>query len=319
MVYVDDLLIVGDNATIIQATKDFLNSTFHMKDLGSIRYFLGLEVDHTSQGYFLSQRKYILDLLEEYGLSHCKPLKLPMAAHHKLHLTSREPMPNPASYQRLVGKLIYLTISRPDISFTVHALSKFMHKPTALRYQAAIRVLRYLKGCPNQGVLFAHSSAASLTAYCDSDWAGCLSSHRSTTDFCIFLGHSPLSWKSKRQTVVARSSAEAGYRAMAMATCEVLWVKQLLKDLGITDNVPTPLYCDNRAALAISANPVYHERVKHIDIDCHFIRDQVASKSISPTFIPSSNQLADMFTKVLPSNQQHYLMSKLGVRNLRQS
>lgn len=227
-------------------------------------------------------------------------------------------MPHPEHYQRLVGKLIYLTISRPDISFTVHALSKFMHKPTALHYQASLRVLRYLKGCPNQGVLFAHSSTASLTAYCDSDWPGCPSSRRSTTGFCILLGHSPISWKSKSQTVVARSSAEAEYRAMAMTTCEVLWVKQLLKDLGITDHGPTPLFCDNRVALAIAANPVYHERVKHIDIDCHFIRDQVASKTIIPTFIPSTQQVVDMFTKVIPTQQQTHLQSKLGFHNFHQ-
>lgn len=188
-----------------------------------------------------------------------------------------------------------------------------MHQPTAPLYQAALRVLRYLKGSPYQGVLFANTSTASLHAYCDSDWAGYPSTRKSTTGFCIMLGHSPLSWKSKRQTVVARSSAEAEYRAMAITTCEVLWVKQLLKDSGVPDSGPTPLFCDNRAALAIAANPVYHERVKHIDIDCHFIRDQVASKSITPAYIPSSQQLADVFTKVLPSAPQHHLLSKLGV------
>lgn len=284
-----------------------------MKDLGAVRYFLGLEVGHTAKGYFLSQRKYVTDLLSEYGMSKCKPLRLPMAAHLKLHLTSGEPMPNPEPYQRLVGKLIYLTISRPDISFTVHALSKFMHKPTTSHYQAALRVLQYLKGSPEQGILFANTSTATLTAYCDSDWAGCSSTRKSTTGFCLLLGRSPISWKSKRQTVVARSSAEAEYRAMAMATCEVLWVKQLLKDLDITDCAPTPLFCDNRAALAIAANHVYHECVKHVDIDCHFIRDHVASHTIAPSHIASSQQLADLFTKVLPTQQQHHLLSKIGV------
>lgn len=225
LIYVDDLLIAGSNPIDIQSTKSFLDSQFHMKDLGPVRYFLGLEVDHTPQGYFLSQRKYIMDLLKEYGLSNCKFVRLLMAAHHKLQLSSGAPLPNPEAYQRLVGKLIYLTIFRPDISFTVHALSKHMHQPTASHHQAALRVLRYLKGSPSQGVLFAHSSSASLTAYCDSDWVGCPTTRRSTTGFCLFLGHSPISWKSKRQTVVARSSAEAEYRVMAMTTCEVLWVK----------------------------------------------------------------------------------------------
>lgn len=188
-----------------------------------------------------------------------------------------------------------------------------MHKPTTSHHQAALRVLRYLKGSPHQGVLFASDTTASLQAYCDSDWAGCPSTRKSTTGFCVMLGHSPLSWKSKRQTVVARSSAKAEYRAMAMTTCEVLWVKQFLKDLGVLDQGPTPLFCDNRVALAIAANPVYHEPVKHIDIDCHFIRDHVASQSIAPSYIPSSHQVANVFTKVLPTAQQQRLLSKLGV------
>lgn len=268
LVYVDDLLIPGNNNDAI-TTKHFL-STFHMKDMGLVRYFLGLEVDHTPYGYFLSQRKYIQDFLQEYGLSTCKLVRLPTDAHHKLHITFRAPLPNLEPYQRLIGKLIYLTISRPNISFTIHALSKFMHQPTAPHYQATLRVLRYLKGSPHQGVLFANSSIGSLRAYCDSNWAGCSSIRKSTTGFCVMLDHSPLSWKSKGQTFVARSSAEAEYRAMAMTTCEELWVKQLLKDLSVPDQGSTPLFCDNRASLAIAANHVYHEHVKHIDIDCHF-------------------------------------------------
>lgn len=170
-----------------------LNSQFHMKDMGLIRYFLGLEVDHTPQGYFLSQHKYIVDLLHEYGMSKCKPLRLPMAAHQKLHLTSGALLPTLELYQRLIGKLIYLTISTPDLSFTIHSLSKFMHQPTTAHYQAALRVLRYLNGSLTQGVLFGHSSSATLTAYCDSDWACCPSTRRSTTGFCILLGLLPIS------------------------------------------------------------------------------------------------------------------------------
>lgn len=153
LIYVDDLLIAGNDPTEIQSTKAFLNSQFHMKDMGGIRYFLGIEVDHTPQEYFLSQRKYTLDLLKEYGLDKCKPLRLPMDTHLKLQLGFGDPLPNPEPYQRLVGKLIYLTISRPDIFFSIHVLSKFMHKPTVLHYQVALRVLRYLKGCPSQGIL----------------------------------------------------------------------------------------------------------------------------------------------------------------------
>ena len=178
--------------------------------------------------------------------------------------------------------------------------------------QAVKKLLRYLAGNPGQGILLASNSAAQLTAYCDSDWASCAFSRRSTSGFCIMLGNSPVSWKTKKQNVVARSSAEAEYRAMALASCEVTWLRTLLKDMGITDLPPTMLKCDNQAALAIAANPVLHERTKHVEIDCHFVRDKVAAGEIVTKHVPSYAQLADMFTKQLTAKQHNYLMSKLG-------
>lgn len=188
-----------------------------------------------------------------------------------------------------------------------------MHNPTSAHLQAAKRVLRYLSGSPNQGILLASSSAAQLSAYCDSDWAGCPVTRRSTSGFCVMLGHSPISWKSKRQSVVARSSAEAEYRSMALTVCEVMWLKQLLKDLGLSNMKSVPLFCDNQAALAISANPVHHEKTKHVAIDCHFIRDQAQAGLVQPTYIPTSKQLADVFTKQLSVTQHQALLGKLGV------
>lgn len=313
LVYVDDILIGDTHLHHIAATKQFLYSQFHMKDLGPLRYFLGIEVDQVPQGLFLSQKKYTLDLLHSYNMHGCKPLKLPMDP--KLQLHTGNPLPKAEPYQRLIGKLIYLTITRPDISYTVHVLSQFMYSPIDVQYQAAIRVLRYLSGSSSQSIFLTNTSNAQLTAYCDSDWAGCPTTRRSTSGFCILLGTSPLSWKAKRQTIVARSSAEAEYRAMALTICEIMWLKQLLKDLGLTNTLPTTLYCDNNAALSIALNPVHHERMKHIEIDNHFIREKVHDKTIQPQYIPSHSQLADIFTKVLPTSQHTKLLSKLGVRS----
>lgn len=313
LVYVDDLLIAGNDMKSIEAVKLFLSSQFHMKDLGDIRYFLGIEVDRTTDGIFLSQKKSLHDLLAEYNMTHRKPLKLPMDSHLKLTESVGDPLPEPVAYQKLVGKLIYLTLTRPDIAFPIHVLSKFMHKPTTVHFRAAKRRLRYLSGSPSQGILLASHSKAQLTAFCDSDWAGCPNTRRSTSGFCVLLVMSPISWKSKNQSVVARSTAEAEYRSMAQAVCEVMWLKQLLKDLGIKHLPTSPIHCDNQAALAISANPVHHEKTKHVDIDCHFIRDKATEGRIKPTYIPSSHQLADVLTKQLSVSQHQSLLSKLGV------
>jgi len=186
---------------------------------------------------------------------------------------------SPDVFRRLVGKLLYLTITRPDISFAVQVLSQFMHEPSEDHLAAAKHILRYLKGTPDQGVLLANFSDFNLTGYCDSDWGSCCDSRKSTTGFCILLGSSPLSWKVKKQSVVTRSSVEAEYRAMASTCYEIVWLLALLGDLGLSQLTPVTLYCDNQAALHISANLVFHKRTKHIEVDCHYIRDQLVGCS----------------------------------------
>ena len=312
LVYVDDILICGNSLAEIQAIKDLLSTKFHMKDLGPVNYFLGLEISRSPAGFFVSQKKYTMELLEEYGVTNATPLKVPMDSHLKLTPTKGTILSNPHPYQRLVGKLIYLTVTRPDIAFPVHVLSQYMHQPTSVHMQTARRLLRYLVANPGQGILLATSSAASLQAYSDSDWANCPVTRKSTSGFCILLGNSPISWKAKKQTVVARSTAEAEYRAMALTVCEVSWLHALLKDMGLKDIPPTVLNCDNLAALAIAANPVLHERTKQIEIDCHFIREKLKTGSMTTSHVPSTEQIADLLTKPLSVKQHHYLLHKLG-------
>ncbi|XP_056688715.1 uncharacterized mitochondrial protein AtMg00810-like [Spinacia oleracea] len=321
LIYVDDLLICGTNQTEIATLKEMLSKSFHMKDLGELTYFLGLEVFRSSSGFFVSQRKYALDFLKEHHMVDVKSVLLPMESNLKLTTDNGELLPSPTPYQRLLGRLIYLTITRPNISFTVQLLSQFMHQPTSVHMQVAKRLLRYIAGTFNQGILLASTSTSTLTAYCDNDWVRCPISRRSTSGYCIFLGKSPVSWKAKKQSVVARSSAEAEYRAMALTSCEVTWLTHLLKDLGLTTLPPAVLKCDNQAALAIAANPVLHERTKHLEVDCHFIRDKVQNGSIVTEQVSSNEQIADVLTKVLTVKQHQYLLDKLGVttHNLRGS
>ncbi|XP_021773581.1 uncharacterized protein LOC110737545 [Chenopodium quinoa] len=238
-----------------------------------------------------------------------------MDPHLKLTVESGVLLPNATEYQRLIGKLIYLGLTRPDITYAINSLSQFMQQPTSVHMQAAKRILRYLKLARNQGISLASNSAAVLTAYADSDWGGCPITRRSTTGYYILLGASPVSWKSKKQHVVAKSSAEAEYRAMALATCEVTWLTQLLKDLGMKKIGAAILKVDNKAALSIAANPVQHERTKHVEMDCHFVQDKVITVEIKPEYIPSSQQPTDILTKPMSILQKQQLFSKLGIKS----
>ncbi|CAM8999786.1 unnamed protein product [Rhodiola kirilowii] len=175
-------------------------------------------------------------------------------------------------YRRLVGKLIYLTVTRPDLAYSVHVLSQFMSKPNTDHMDAAHRVLRYIKAAPTQGLFFSSDPELILQAYCDADRAACPLTKRSLIGFCVLLGDSLISWKTKKQTTVSRSSAKSEYRSMAQTTCELVWLHGLLRDLHITVPTPIAIYCDNNAALHIAKNPVYHERTKHVEVDCHLVR-----------------------------------------------
>ncbi|CAM8948725.1 unnamed protein product [Rhodiola kirilowii] len=245
----------------------------------------------------------------------CKPAKTALPIKHQLSLSTASPLEDPMPYRKLVGKLIYLTITRPDLSHSVHILSQFMSAPTEDHLKAAKRLLRYVKQAPAQCLFFSASSALNLTAYCDADRAACPRTRRSTTGFCTLLGDSLISWKTKKQAIVSRSSAESEYKAMAAVCSEILWLIRLLSEMKAQVPTPISLHCDNQAALHITKNPVFHERTKHIELDCHFIRHFINNKIIAAKYIPTADQLADFLTKQLPSEHLHRLLSKLGVSN----
>ena len=244
VVYVDDIVIIRSDSTGISSLKSFLHGQFYTKDLGMLRYFLGVEVMWSKHGIFLFQRKYVLDLLSETGKLGAKPCSSPMAP--SVHLTREgELFEDPESYRRLVGKLNYLIVTRPNIAHLVGIVSQYMSSPIVDNWAAVEHILCYLKGAPRQGILYNNHGHNRVECFTDADWAGSKEDRRSTSGYCVFVGGNLVSWKSKKQEVVSRSSAESEYRAKAKSMCEIMRLHQLLMEVGIKTMVPTKLWCDN--------------------------------------------------------------------------
>jgi Reverse transcriptase (RNA-dependent DNA polymerase)/Integrase core domain/gag-polypeptide of LTR copia-type/GAG-pre-integrase domain len=311
LIYVDDLVITGSDQIGIQALKEHLRLEFDIKDLGVLRYFLGIEIARSQKGLFLCQRKYIMDLLKETGKLSAKPATTPMDCNNK-DVSDVKVLDDISQFQRLVGKLIYLTITRPDISYAVGFVSQFMQRPTKGHMELVDQILRYLKATPGRGILMKNQGHTNLTVYTDADWAGNPTDRRSTSGLCAFVGGNLVTWQSKKQPVVAKSSAEAEYRAMSNATSEIVWLRLLLHELGCPSlDHPTKLFCDNQAAMHIASNPVFHERTKHIEVSCHYVRENLLNRTIETPYIRSEDQLADVFTKALTKRKFEEIVDKL--------
>lgn len=221
------------------------------------------------------------------------------------------PLEDISQYRRLIGRLMYLTISRPDIAFAVNKMSQFMTAPRTNHLHAILHILQYINTAPGQGLLFSSIPSMAVSAYADADWGSYTVTRKSTNGFCIFIGSSLVTWKSKKQPTVSRSSAEAEYRALALLTTELLWLQQLLISFQVV--IPyCKVFCDCKSAIQLATNPTLNERTKHIDIDCQHIN----SKFLNLFHIASQHQLADPLTKALPKKQLTYLISKLGILNL---
>jgi hypothetical protein len=314
IVYVDDMVVTGNDPVERKALQSYLSKEFEMKDLGPLKYFLGIEVSRSNKGIFLCQRKYTLDLLQETGMSACQPVDAPIKEGLKLCVEPNQVPADKVRYQRLVGRLMYLAHTRPDLAYALSVISQFMHNPGEQHMNAVMQILRYLKSAPGKGILFhKNEDHQRVDAYTDADWAGDVDDRRSTSGYFTFVGGNLVTWRSKKQNVVARSSAEAEFRGMALAVCETLWLKLLMIDLGYPPSQPIRVYCDNKAACDIAHNPVQHDRTKHVEVDRFFIKEKLDEKVLELPKIRSEDQLADILTKAVSSRVFSKFLNKLGM------
>ncbi|KAJ0575195.1 putative RNA-directed DNA polymerase [Helianthus annuus] len=313
LLYVDDIVVTASDSTLLTSIITMLSREFAMTDLGPLHHFLGITVTRDSTGLFLSQSQYARDIIHRANMTGCKPCATPCDTGSKLGANDGDLLTDGTLYRSLAGALQYLTFTRPDITYAVQQVCLFMHAPREPHFAFLKRILRYLQGTIGFGLHLSASSTSSLIAYSDADWGGCPDSRRSTSGYCIFMGDNLISWSSKRQPTISRSSAEAEYRGVANAVAETSWLRNLLLELRVPILKATIIYCDNVSAVYLSANPVQHQRTKHVEMDIHFVREKVQIGHVKVLHVPSSSQYADIFTKGLPRTLFEEFRSSLRV------
>lgn len=312
--YVDDLVYTGNNKKMVENFKIEMMKKYEMSDLGLLHHFLGIEVYQDEYGVFICQKRYAENILKKFGMNGCKPADIPLVVNGKLKKEDGGRLVDASMYRSLVGSLFYLTATRPDLMFAASLLSRFMSKPSHLHLGAAKGVLRYIMGTMEHGIRFQKNSKLEVKGYCDSDWAGSVDDMKSTSGYVFSLGSGVISWCSKKQDTVAQSSAEAEYLAAGLATQQSLWLRRILEDIGEKQEESLLLHCDNKSAIAMAKNPVFHSRTRHINIKHHFIRSVIEDGDVQLVFCNSQEQLADIFTKALPRGRFQQLREAMGVK-----
>ena len=322
--YVDDLIIASNSDEKMKWTKDFLNQRFEMKDLGPLSYCLGIQIrrDRTNRILWMSQEKYISDVLKRFNMSDCRPVATPLEPGVRLTkdmgpATQKEMEDmRKVPYRSAVGSLMYAMVgTRPDIATAVGVVSRHLENPGQAHWSAVKRIFRYLRGTTGVGICYGTSkNLGVLEGYSDADWAGDLDSRRSTTGYVFTLGGGAISWNSKRQATVALSTTEAEYMALSSATQEAIWLRSLLKDLDALQQQPTVIYEDNQACIAVVKNPTCHSRMKHIEIRHHFTREKVEAHEVVLQYLETSKMAADILTKAIAKPKFEELRDLMGLR-----
>ncbi|GJW67869.1 retrovirus-related pol polyprotein from transposon TNT 1-94 [Tanacetum coccineum] len=315
-IYVDDIIFASTDPKDCDRFSNEMSSKFQMSMMGQISFFLGLQISQNPRGIFINQSKYANEILKKFDLHKSDPVDTPMVERTKLDEDLSGIPVDQTQYRSMIGSLMYLTASRPDLVFAVCMCARYQSKPTKKHLEAVKRVFRYLQGSINMGLWYPKDTAMALTAYADADHAGCQDTRRSTSGGAQFLGDKLVSWSSKKQTSTSISSTEAEYIAMSGCCAQILWMRSQLSDYGFAYN-HIPLYCDNKSAIALCCNNVQHSRSKHIDIRHHFIREQVEKGVVELYFVRTEYQLADIFTKALPRERFEFILPRLGMKSMK--
>ncbi|KAH9724999.1 hypothetical protein KPL70_007704 [Citrus sinensis] len=311
-IYVDDIIFGSTNELLCKEFSSCMSKEFEMSMMGELKYFLGLQIKQNEEGIFINQAKYVKDLLKRFGIDDSKTKNTPMSTTTKLDKDEKGKEVDIKMYRGMIGSLLYLTASRPDIMFSVCLCARFQSCPKESHLLAVKRIFRYLSGTIDIGLWYPRGTHIDLTCFSDADFAGYKVDRKSTSGTCYILGHSLVSWFSKKQNSVALSTTEAEYIAARSCCAQALWMKQTLRDYGINLE-QIPIKCDNTSAINLSKNPIQHSRTKHIEIRHHFLRDHVQKRDIALEFISTEKQLADIFTKPLCEEQFSKIRHELGM------
>ncbi|GJZ86450.1 retrovirus-related pol polyprotein from transposon TNT 1-94 [Tanacetum coccineum] len=271
-------------------------------------------VNQSPYGIFINQSNYVLEILKKYGMETCDPVGTLMEIKDKLNLDQNRTPVDATKYRSMIGALMYLTSSRPDIIHATCLCAQYQAKPTEKHLKEVKRIFRYLRRTVNMGLWYTKDSGFELTRFSDADYAGCKYTFKSNSGGAQFLGEKLVSWSSKKQDCTMLSTAEAEYVSLSACCAQVLWMRTQLTDYGFHFN-KIPIYCDSKSAIAISCNPVQHSRIKHIAVRYHFIKEHVEKGMIELNFVKTDYQLADLFTKALLVDQFNYLVHCLGMRS----
>jgi len=311
-IYVDDIIFGSTNASLCMEFSKLMQDEFEMSMMGELKFFLGIQINQCKYGVYVHQTKYTKELLKKFKLEDCKVMNTPM---HPTCTLSKEDTGSKVDqklYRGMIGSLLYLTASRPDILFSVCLCARFQSDPRESHLTAVKRIFRCLKGTINLGLLYRKSLDYKLVGFSDADYAGDRIERKSTSDNCQFLGENLISWASKRQGTIAMSTVEAEYISAASCCTQLLWMKHQLDDYHINAN-SIPIFYANTAAICLSKNPILHSRAKHIKIKHHFIKDYVKKGILDIQFIDTEHQWADIFTKPLTVERFDFIKKNLNM------